>query len=188
VLTFARAGPKASPLAPDHRKPFTINKIQKSCGSQTRGKSSRDLAALHHRPLVFNHLCPDMGLSAAACRADTATIANSVALRVAREPDYRPPNLRLTNGGLAEGYQIENVVPVDAPAGEAVVAGARRIIPLWSMRGSHCLLFLRHSASTAGGKESRCVRNVTAVQILSSEMSFPVASFPNCPSQANMPE
>lgn len=41
-------------------------------------------------------------------------------------PDYRPPNLELSDGALLEGYLIETVVPVNA-AGEAgaVVASAR---------------------------------------------------------------
>src|SRR6266480_6713861 len=44
------------------------------------------------------------------------------------------------------------------------------------------LSFLCHSAATAGGRESRWVRNVTALEIFSSEISLPDASLPNSPS------
>ena len=105
-----------------------------------------------------------------------SSVAQGQEARMMPHPDYRPPNLELSDGALLEGYLIETVVPVNA-AGEAGVVVR-----------SHSLLFFRHSASTAGGNESRWVRKVTAIQILSSDMSLPDASFPNCPSQANIPE
>jgi hypothetical protein len=52
----------------------------------------------------------------------------------------------------------------------------------------HSPLFFLHSAATAGGNESMCFKNVTAVQIFSSETSFPDASLPKLPSHQNIPE
>ena len=67
-----------------------------------------------------------------------------------------------------------------------VLAGVDCATSDWSSI-SYSVLFLCHSPATAGGRESRWVRNVTAVQILSSEMSFPDESLPNCPSHTNIP-
>lgn len=39
-----------------------------------------------------------------------ATIANSVAIRIAHDASYRPPNLATLDGNLAAGYTIEEVV------------------------------------------------------------------------------
>ena len=76
--------------------------------------------------MVHESWSPIWGFPRRRALPDDATVANSVALRVAHEPDYRPPNLALTNGGLADVYQIENVVAVDAPVGEPVVAGVAK--------------------------------------------------------------
>jgi len=60
--------------------------------------------------------------------------------------------------------------------------------PVRTCPSTYCVALFRHSASTAGGKASRCVRNVTSVQIFSSDGSLPEASLRKAPFITNIPE
>jgi uncharacterized protein (DUF2235 family) len=60
--------------------------------------------------LLHESWTPEFGLPLPRPIAATATIANSVAVRIQYALTYLPPNLTIANGALAEGYQQFEIV------------------------------------------------------------------------------